>query len=252
MPSPSPRSSCWNAACVDEIGFHRALFRPGRLLDIGAHDGLLTRPLAALPGARVVAFEPLPPALERLRASVPAPVEIVACALGAEEGDAVLAVPSVGGVAQEQWASVAKDYDAIRRDDPRVDHIARHAVPMRRLDGFGYADVTAIKLDVEGAEEEVIRGGAATIRACRPAMSVEIEERHRRGSTRAVPALLAELGLAGFFALEGAWHPAASFEAARLQVASPSPASFEASDPYVFVFYFVPPERIGELLALPA
>ena len=42
------------------------------------------------------------------------------------------------------------------------------------------------------------------------------------------------------------------FEAGRMQVASPSPASFEASDPYVFIFYFVPPARVGELLALAA
>jgi FkbM family methyltransferase len=244
---------------VDEHAFHRALFRPGLVLDIGAHDGLLTLKLAALHGARVHAFEPLPAAFARLSAAVAAApaavrarIALHAEALGEAAGTAVLEVPSVGGVAQEQWASMVKDYTAIRAADPRVDAIARHAVPVRRLDDLGLAGVRAIKLDVEGAEAEVIRGGAATIRACRPAMSVEIEERHRPGSTRAVPALLAELGLEGFFALDGAWHGIGAFDAARMQRASPSPASFEASDPYVFVFYFVPPERRGELLALPA
>lgn len=121
-----------------------------------------------------------------------------------------------------------------------------HEVAVRRLDGFGFTDVTAIKLDVEGAEEEVLRGGMATLARCQQVLTVEIEERHRVGSTQAVPALLAGLGYAGFYALEGAWHPAAGFDT-RLQVASPSPASFEASDPYVFVFYFVPAERVGEM-----
>jgi FkbM family methyltransferase len=236
---------------LDEITFHRALFRPGTVLDIGAHDGLLTRPLAMLPGARVVAFEPLPAAFARLAGSVPPGVVLHPCALGASAGEALLAVPSVGGVAQEQWASIAKDYDAIRRDDPLVDAIARHTVPQRRLDDFAFTDVTAIKLDVEGAEEEVIRGGQETIRRCQPVLSVEIEERHRLGSTTAVPALLAELGLAGFFALDDAWHALDAFDAARMQVASPSPASFAASDPYVFTFYFVPAPLVPALLALP-
>ncbi len=236
---------------MDEITFHRALFRPGTILDIGAHDGLLTLPLAALPGARVQAFEPLPVAFARLRAAVGArDVALHDCALGAVDGEIVLEVPSVGGVAQEQWASVAKDYAAIQRDDPRVDGIARIPVRQRRLDGFGLGDVTAIKLDVEGAEEEVIRGGAATIRACRPVMTVEIEERHRRGSTRDVPALLGALGLRGFFALDGGWHDIVTFDAGRMQVASPSPANYAASDPYVFIFYFVPPERVAELMAV--
>ena len=223
------------------------MFRPGTLLDIGAHEGLLTVPMSGLPGARVVAFERLPSALERLRRAVSGlGVEVHGCALGDETGEAVLEVPSVGGVAQEQWASVVKDYAAIQRDDPLVDAVARHVVARRRLDDFGFTDVTGIKLDVEGAEEEVIRGGAATIRRCQPVMTVEIEERHRPGSTRDVPSVLAELGLVGFFWLAG-WRGIAEFDATTMQVASPSPARFGASDPYVFIFYFVPAERAGAL-----
>ncbi len=239
---------------MDELTFHRALHRPGTLVDIGAHDGLLTLPFAALPGAAVHAFEPLPAAFARLRAAAGhlPNVTLHPIALGAAPGTALLEVPSVAGIAQEQWASLAKDYEAIRRADPRVGHIARHTVQVARLDDLGLTNVTAIKLDVEGAEEEAILGAAATIARDRPAMTVEIEERHREGSTRTVPALLARLGLEGFYALDGAWHPADQFDAAQLQRASPSPASFEASDPYVFIFCFVPANRRTELLRLPA
>ena len=52
---------------MDELAFHRALFRAGTIVDVGAHDGALTLPLAALPGARVLAFEPLPPAFAQER-----------------------------------------------------------------------------------------------------------------------------------------------------------------------------------------
>lgn len=236
---------------MDELTVHRALYRPGRLLDIGAHDGLLTLPLADLPGAKVEAFEPLPIAHARLAAATAgrANIRLHDCALAERDGTAALEMPSVAGVAQEQWASLVKDYASIQAWDPRVERIDRFEVALQRLDGFAWRDVTGIKLDVEGAEEEVIHGGAETIRACLPVMTVEIEERHRVGSTRTVPALLASLGLSGFFWLDG-WHDVSTFDAAHMQVASPSPANFTASDPYVFIFHFVPPARIPALLAL--
>lgn len=236
---------------MDELSVHRALYRPGRLLDIGAHDGLLTLPLADLPGAVVEAFEPLPVAHARLAAAIAdrGNIRLHGCALAERDGVAVLEMPSVGGVAQEQWSSLVKDYAAIQAWDPRVERIDRFEVALRRLDGFAWRDVTAIKLDVEGAEAEVIEGGGETISACLPVMTVEIEERHRTGSTRHVPALLEGLGLAGFYWLEG-WHAAGGFDAAQLQVASPSPANFAASDPYVFIFHFVPPALVDRLLRL--
>jgi len=243
---------------MDELAFHRALFRPGTLVDAGAHDGALTLPLAALPGARVLAFEPLPQAFARLTAAlraayggaVPPQVELYPQALGAAAGRMALSVPVVGGVAQEQWASLAKDYQAIRAADPRVEAIRRVEVEVLALDSLALPDVTAIKVDVEGAEAEMLLGAADTLRRCRPVLSVEIEERHRAGSTREVPRLLAGLGYRGFFELDGAWHDIAAFDAGTMQRASPSPASFAASDPYVFVFFVVPPERVAELATL--
>ncbi|MEY4844534.1 MAG: Methyltransferase FkbM domain, partial [Pseudomonadota bacterium] len=74
---------------MDEENFHRLLHRPGTLVDIGAHDGLLTIPLARLPGSRVLAFEPLPSAYARLQVALraafgepPANVECHHLALG--------------------------------------------------------------------------------------------------------------------------------------------------------------------------
>ena len=230
---------------MDELTFHRALYRPGTLIDAGAHDGALTLPLAALPGARVLAFEPWPPAFARLARAVAGDPTIEARpqALGARAGRLELAVPVVGGVAQEQWASLAKDYDAIAAADPRVEAILRAEVEVLALDSLDLADVTAMKIDVEGAEAELLAGAEATLRRCRPVLSVEIEERHRAGSTRAVPQWLAARGYRGFFALDGVWREIAAFDAATMQVASPSPASFAASEPYVFVFFFIPAER---------
>jgi FkbM family methyltransferase len=243
---------------VDELSFHRTLFRPGTLIDAGAHDGGLTLPFAALPGVRVLAFEPLPQAFARLQSAVraqhggtlPPHITLHNSALGERAGDIVLEVPVVGGVAQQQWASVVKDYEAIRAADPRIDAIQRITVPVLALDSLAIGDLTAMKIDVEGAEEEVLRGAQQTLQRCRPILSVEIEERHRPGSLHAVPALLAGLGYRGFYEFWGEWRPIERFDPYIMQRASPSPAEFKASDPYVFCFYFVPTDRVGDLAQL--
>ena len=237
---------------MDEENFHHLLHRPGTLVDIGAHDGLLTIPLARLPGSRVLAFEPLPSAYARLQVALraafgepPANVECHHLALGDHEGSITLAMPVLDGVAQEQWASTAKDYAA--HVSARVT-VERFTVPMRRLDDFALADVTAIKLDAEGAEYEILRGARETLLRCRPVLTLEVEERHRQGSTYAVPAFLDALGYDVFFELRGAWHPMADLDRATMQRASPDPSVFEASDPYVFVFYALPREDSTAML----
>ncbi|SDD71273.1 FkbM family methyltransferase [Belnapia rosea] len=231
---------------MDELGFHRTLHRPGTLLDVGAHDGAFTLPFAALPNSRVLAFEPLPASFARLQAAIGAlpHVTLRQEALGDATGEAVLRLPVVDGVPNEQWASTAKSYAG---HGPRVGE-RRVVVPMRRLDEFGLTDLTAVKLDAEGAEYEVLRGAAETLRRCRPVLSIEIEERHRPGSTWAVPAFLDALGYDGFWEHWGDWRPMADFDRATMQVASPDPSVFAASDPYVFVFYFLPRERAPAML----
>lgn len=235
---------------MDELGFHHALYRSGTLLDVGAHDGAFALPFAALPGARLLAFEPLPAAFERLHAAfgepLPAHVTLRPEALGDRDGEAVLTMPVLDGVAQEQWASTAKGYAAAGR--ARVAE-RRLAVPMRQLDGLGLTDLTAVKLDAEGAEYEVLRGARETLLRCRPVLSVEIEERHRPGSTWAVPAFLDALNYDVFWEHWDTWHPMASFDREAMHRASPDPKVFDVSDPYVFVFYALPRERSAEMLA---
>ncbi|BDG71463.1 hypothetical protein Rmf_13920 [Roseomonas fluvialis] len=236
-------------ARLDEITFHTRLHRPGTLVDVGAHDGLITVPLARLPGSRVLAFEPLPPAMARLRAALGDAhpnVECIAAALGDQAGEITLAMPVLDGVAQEQWASTAKDYAA--HLSARVD-VQRFAVPVQRLDDHTIADLTGLKVDAEGAEYEILRGARATLLRCRPVITLEVEERHREGSTWSVPAYLDALGYDVLFELGGAWHPMSALDRATMQRASPDPAVFEASDPYVFVFYALPREHAPAMLA---
>jgi FkbM family methyltransferase len=119
-------------------------------------------------------------------------------ALAERSGTTTIAAPRVNGILQEEWASISKDYAALRQGDPRIEAIETWSVPMLRLDDAGLTDVAAMKIDVEGAELEVLRGAWMTLRRRRPLLSIEIEERHRTGSTRAVPELLHDLGYEGW------------------------------------------------------
>jgi FkbM family methyltransferase len=47
-------------------------------------------------------------------------------------------------------------------------------VPCRTIDSYGFEDVDAIKIDVEGSELFVIEGAKETIERCRPSVQVEI------------------------------------------------------------------------------
>ena len=252
MATCSASRSGWTAD-LDELGFHRALHRPGTVVDVGAHDGAFTLPFAALPATRVIAFEPLPAAFARLEAAVcaahggavPAHVALRAAALGDADGTVTLTLPVLDGAPQEQWASTVKGYAA---HGPRVAE-RRHTVPVVTLDGLGLPDLTAIKLDAEGAEYEVLRGARETLLRCRPVLSVEIEERHREGATWAVPAYLDALGYDVLWEFWGAWNPMAEFDRAAMHRASPDPTVFAASDPYVFTFYALPREHAATMLA---
>jgi len=230
---------------MDELAFHRTLHRPGTLLDVGAHDGDFTRPFAALPASRVLAFEPLPTAFARLAAQDwPAHVTLRPEALGDHAGEITLTLPVVAGVPQEQWASTAKGY----AQHPGVAE-QRHQVPLITLDSLNLADLSHVKLDAEGGEYEVLRGARGTLLRCRPVLSIEIEERHRPGATHAVPAFLDALGYDAFWEWWGDWQPLSRFDRARLHQANPDPSVFEAARDYVFVFYFLPRERAAAMLA---
>ena len=63
-----------------------------------------------------------------------------------------------------------------------------------------------------------------------------------------MPAYLDALGYDGFWEFFGAWNPMRDFDRARMHRASPDPSRFEAFDPYIFVFWFLPRETTAECL----
>jgi FkbM family methyltransferase len=239
-----------------EVLFHRRVARPGMVIDIGAHSGDFTFSLRDIPDLHLVAVEPLPKALEALQARAAADgnaVRVAGVALSDQPGSAQLVVPVLEGGPVWQWASISKDFQALRKDYPEIVGAQEFTITVTTLDllsdQLGLAQVTAIKLDAEGAEYEVLRGGRQLLRRERPILSIELEERHRPGCTYAIPAFLDGLDYECFFELNGHMVPFSRFDRAVMQRGSPSPAVHDYSDPYVNCFYFLPAERKAELLA---
>ncbi len=170
---------------------------PGALiLDVGANRGLVLDLLLRLaPEARVVAFEPN----ARLAAELAARhrrdprVEVRAQALGEHAGTATLWLPiyrhwafdglaSLDPEAARGWLEAGRLY-GFRRDRLRLEPLPCETV---RLDDLELRPAF-VKLDVQGHEYSVLRGGEATLRRCRPVLLVEAGEDER------VPSLLREL-----------------------------------------------------------
>jgi FkbM family methyltransferase len=179
--------------------------RPGdRFLDIGANRGVYTW-LARRLGARVIAFEPNPAVLVRLRALQRDGVELREVALSNREGTASMIVPDLDA------ALGSLQYEG---GSPNV---TRFDVPTATLDSLELGKTSFIKIDVEGHEEAVIEGALGTITADLPHMLVEIEERHNPGGFVRIRSLLESLGYSLWFLAERAWRPASEFNSDRDQ-----------------------------------
>jgi FkbM family methyltransferase len=185
------------------------------LVDVGAHYGLFT--LAALKWggyhARAIALDPSEAALAifdgnmRL-AGAGTRVERLRAAAGAEEGETTLLTGGAGA-----WHMM------VAAGEPRSDAVT---VPLVTLDGLvarGGVTPTHVKIDVEGAEDAVLRGGEALLRRAHPIVFLELHGDILRRSSRSPLAVLERLAGYGYRTLEIAGRPVTAAEAAAPDVA---------------------------------
>lgn len=147
---------------VRELRFLRRFLAPGMtFVDVGAHHGLYSILAATLvgPTGRVAAFEPSPASARRLRwhaqLNGAKGIEIHRYAVGARASTATLFVPRRG----------IDTVSSLRPPTAGGDGAARRiAVDVVSLDDFarlrGLPQIDLIKLDVEGAEADVLDGAA--------------------------------------------------------------------------------------------
>jgi FkbM family methyltransferase len=144
--------------------------------DIGANVGLYTLPSAKAVGstAHVYAFEPLPRNLEYLRHHVALNQLANVVIIPAAVGDAMGVLRMAEGDSPSEF---------------HVDPLGDITVPAIALDEWwvesGSSSPDLVKIDVEGAEGDVLRGGAGTFSKHRPPIYIELhgEDQRRECST---------------------------------------------------------------------
>ncbi|MFF2076038.1 FkbM family methyltransferase [Kitasatospora sp. NPDC058162] len=172
----------------DEVAGLRQVVAPGATcLDIGAEYGLYTWVLSALvgPAGRVHSVEPLPGPSRWLRTASrllgTRNVAVHRLALGAEAGRGTLSLPKRRGlpVHGRTYLTDGADGPGPNAEFSTSVQVATRVATLDRLaDELHLTEVSFIKADVEGAELALLRGGAATLRRHRPALLLEIEDRH--------------------------------------------------------------------------
>jgi FkbM family methyltransferase len=215
----------------DEIRFARRVLRPGmQAVDVGANIGVYTLAMALAVGSsgRVSAFEPTPECAATLRRNLQindaAHVELHHAAVSDREGTIDLAVgehPETNAVAARgdaggstiECAALTLDSIAEERDWSAVDFV---------------------KMDVEGHEQEAIRGGANFFASASPLLMVEV----RKFDT-------VDLGLVEMIAQMG-------YDLYRLLPGPLLLAPFEesaAADEYLLNVFACKPDRAAKLAA---
>lgn len=194
------------------------LIEPNTLtLDVGAHIGEYTYAICRHLGqdGRVIAIEPIPDLaqlIERAVRRLRLPVTVINCALSSTAGSADLCIPVAAGRRKLGFASLES-----KTADGEVCRVA-----LRTLDeicGDNSQRISFIKIDVEGHELQVLRGGEKTLRRHRPNLLIEIEQRHSPIPIDQTFGFLESLGYRGEF-LDGANRrvPLSTFDPAVHQV----------------------------------
>lgn len=184
--------------------------RDGQAIDIGGNRGIYAYKLWRL-GAKVEVFEPNPECIAVLAAWAASKpdVNIHAVALSNSAGTANLHIPVDSlGVEHDASASIEDVSSISTRDQP---------VPIQTLDSYLFEDVSLIKIDVEGHEYSVIEGAEATLASSRPALLVEIEQRHNGRPVGEVFEKIVSFGYQGFFLMENRLTELEHFDVTRHQ-----------------------------------
>jgi FkbM family methyltransferase len=133
-------------------------------IDVGAHIGsVIAEVIYHTPSVRIIAFEAIPEKVAYLRRKFPQ-VKFHACALSESEGEATFFVNN----RRSGYSSLRHPSSS---DRPYVTEVR---VPLKRLDGVISSDaMDVLKIDVEGAELGVLRGGNQLIAQSRPTIVFE-------------------------------------------------------------------------------
>lgn len=212
------------------------------VIDVGGNRGIYSYKLWKL-GTQVEVFEPNPSCHTIMKswADNKTNVRVHPIALSNRAGSTNLHIPvDDSGIEHDASASI----EHANFKDSR-----EQLVELKTLDSFGFENVVLIKIDVEGHEYNVIDGAATTIISSRPALLVEIEQRHISIQICEVFERILNFGYQGYFMERGALSDLDDFEVDRHQSMECFGGSKKA---YTCNFLFLHRERLenGDYCAL--
>ena len=172
-------------------------------LDIGANRGIVSYCMSKR-FAQVHSFEPNQELGDFLAKVLPANCALHRCGLSDAPGVTELALVLEGGIPIHGKGRILPAPETDKQFEVQ-------SIKLETLDGQGFADVGFIKIDVEGHEEKVIRGGMETLRKHRPVLVIEIEKRHTGRPVGETHKLIESLGYRGYFFRDGKQVPLSEY-----------------------------------------
>ncbi len=163
-PADAPENATYDEQTFEVM--RRCLRKDSNGIDIGCHKGFILKEMLKLAPAGVhYAFEPIPELCRELRSSFPG-VNVHDVALNDSVGSApfqhVTSNPGYSGLRQRRYDRPHEDIEEIRVKTDLLDNI----IPLDLAVDF-------IKIDVEGAEYQVLKGAVNTIRRSKPIVVFE-------------------------------------------------------------------------------
>lgn len=170
-----------NAEHEPEVAYLPQVIMPGSTcLHIGASDGRHAFAiLRRIPGTTIHAFEPASFAMTVLRQGIAMRgcgrrIRTEKLAIGDTAGDLTLVTPrKKKGIPARSYAFLSRDGASTRADFDGSGHYEER-VPVVRLDDLGLPPVDFIRMDIEGAEMDALRGGVKLLRQCLPHFLIEV------------------------------------------------------------------------------
>ncbi|HVV15534.1 MAG TPA: FkbM family methyltransferase [Candidatus Paceibacterota bacterium] len=203
--------------------------------DVGANVGAYVYAASAhLPLSRIYAFEPQAQYVSQLKQLFPG-AHIAQAALSSRAGEARFKVPTIRG-REYPTRGTLEDFKEDGEEAAQVETVATLTLDEAKAAAH-CGPVGCIKIDVEGHEKDVLLGAQKTLAEDRPALIVEIEQRHHTEPIEDIFAWILARGYEGSFwdRASQVLRPLSDFSAGHNQ----RPEDFK-SPSYVNNFIFTP------------